>query len=139
MYCKHCGKEISDNALMCPDCGEPTNAPKSKPVKATDENPGENCGHTVEFGFGGSLISFVSWIFYLVVLICGYRYASVCGIVLGITTGAVSLVSLYLSVKGIFITDSDSKTRTIAIVGTAISATMLLGFLLLTCIYGAIG
>ncbi len=24
MYCKHCGKELADEALMCPDCGTPT-------------------------------------------------------------------------------------------------------------------
>lgn len=24
MFCSNCGKEISDNAVSCPDCGEPT-------------------------------------------------------------------------------------------------------------------
>lgn len=140
MFCKHCGKEISDNALMCPDCGEPTGTvAKNKSAQATvNESDRTHCGRTAEFGFGGSLISFVSWIFYLVILVCGLRYATITGIVLGIFTGAVCLVSLFLSVKGIFDTESDSKERTIAIVGTVISATMLLGFLLLSCIYGAL-
>lgn len=24
MYCKKCGKEVDDSAIMCPDCGAPT-------------------------------------------------------------------------------------------------------------------
>lgn len=24
MYCTHCGKELADEAIMCPDCGMPT-------------------------------------------------------------------------------------------------------------------
>lgn len=24
MYCSHCGKELSDDAVLCPECGTPT-------------------------------------------------------------------------------------------------------------------
>lgn len=34
MYCKHCGKELSDEAIMCPDCGTPT-----KPVLSAQAVP----------------------------------------------------------------------------------------------------
>lgn len=39
MFCSNCGKELSDNAIMCPDCGEPTKNfyKKEKPV-ATEKN-----------------------------------------------------------------------------------------------------
>ena len=35
MYCKHCGKELSDEAILCPDCGTPTGVkPNRKPASA---------------------------------------------------------------------------------------------------------
>ncbi len=38
MYCKKCGKEISDNAKICPECGVmvsvPQRQPENKPVSA---------------------------------------------------------------------------------------------------------
>lgn len=33
MYCKNCGKKISDNARSCVKCGEPTNKLTIKPKK----------------------------------------------------------------------------------------------------------
>lgn len=32
MFCSNCGKEIADNAFMCPQCGAPTK--KETPVQA---------------------------------------------------------------------------------------------------------
>ena len=34
MYCKSCGKEISDEAVICPGCGVSTSKGKSKAVAA---------------------------------------------------------------------------------------------------------
>lgn len=41
MYCKNCGKQLSDEAFMCPECGTPTDLviakpsiPQSEPVKS---------------------------------------------------------------------------------------------------------
>lgn len=31
MYCKNCGKELADDAIICPECGSPTkNSPTGK-------------------------------------------------------------------------------------------------------------
>lgn len=35
MFCKNCGKEISDNAATCPNCGEPTSLQTGKKSKTT--------------------------------------------------------------------------------------------------------
>ncbi len=40
MYCRHCGKELSDEALMCPECGTPTGVkPAQKPAAQADGQP----------------------------------------------------------------------------------------------------
>ncbi|MFI3286648.1 MAG: TM2 domain-containing protein [Rikenellaceae bacterium] len=36
MFCKNCGKELSDNAISCPQCGEPTAKPSVIPSNASD-------------------------------------------------------------------------------------------------------
>lgn len=36
MFCKNCGKELSNNALQCPHCGEVTNVNPNIPSNASD-------------------------------------------------------------------------------------------------------
>ncbi|MDE7082810.1 MAG: DUF4190 domain-containing protein [Clostridia bacterium] len=38
MFCKHCGKEVNENAIICPECGVPTDnyAAVATPSKTTD-------------------------------------------------------------------------------------------------------
>lgn len=35
--CPGCGKEVSENAAACPNCGEPVNAAPEKPQKVKSE------------------------------------------------------------------------------------------------------
>lgn len=40
MFCSNCGKQLSDGALQCPDCGEPTSTGsqrKDQPFEYRDE------------------------------------------------------------------------------------------------------
>ncbi len=32
MFCKSCGKELSDNAYICPQCGEPMKSTPNAPI-----------------------------------------------------------------------------------------------------------
>ncbi|MFI3239569.1 MAG: NINE protein [Bacteroidales bacterium] len=41
MFCKRCGKEISDNAFACPQCGEPTNTTQKSNVNFSDASDKE--------------------------------------------------------------------------------------------------
>lgn len=38
MYCKNCGKEIAENAVMCPGCGAPTQCGPVIPPNASDKD-----------------------------------------------------------------------------------------------------
>ena len=38
MYCSNCGKEIADNAFMCPGCGAPTQCGPVIPPNASDKD-----------------------------------------------------------------------------------------------------
>ena len=38
MFCKNCGKELADNAFMCPNCGAPTQTGPVIPPNASDKD-----------------------------------------------------------------------------------------------------
>ena len=38
MYCSNCGKELADNAFMCPACGAPTHCGPVIPANASDKD-----------------------------------------------------------------------------------------------------
>lgn len=38
MFCKNCGKEIADNAIMCPSCGAPTQCGPAVPPDASEKD-----------------------------------------------------------------------------------------------------
>lgn len=62
MYCKHCGKEISNEAFMCPSCGEPTD--KFSPAQQRQPRPSTETDRKTTaiagIGFTLSLIAFVT-------------------------------------------------------------------------------
>lgn len=62
MYCKRCGKEISDEAFMCPSCGEPTD--KYSPAQQKQPRPSTGTDRKTtaiaSIGFTLSLIAFVT-------------------------------------------------------------------------------
>lgn len=41
MFCKHCGKEVNDNAIICPNCGVATDNYGKTPVN-TESTPADN-------------------------------------------------------------------------------------------------
>ena len=68
MFCSHCGKELSDDAFMCPNCGSPvkkfTGAKKSEPVANAKET-----GIAV-IGFILAMFSFVTGIIFGAFFLC---------------------------------------------------------------------
>ncbi len=59
MFCKTCGKEINDNAVICPNCGCATD---NKPVNFSKPN---DTGH-IGWGFLGFFFPLIGLILYLV-------------------------------------------------------------------------
>ena len=67
MFCRHCGKELADDAFMCPNCGSPTDATPLKQSAKREAEKGENSSHytglaTVAFIL--SMIAFVTGIIF---------------------------------------------------------------------------
>lgn len=65
MYCYHCGKELSPDAVMCPECGAPTK--NMKVDKVADEVKAPVSSHAVGLSVVAltlSLIAFVTGIIF---------------------------------------------------------------------------
>lgn len=98
MFCKHCGKEISDEAFICPNCGVPMKQTVVEqtevPTKLVDMNT---------FAIVGFIIAFLSSAIGLVLSIFGLihanRYYAGKGkglAIAGIVIGAVFLVLQFI-------------------------------------------
>ncbi len=48
MYCKHCGKQIPDDAAVCPECGKATGERPVGPVPSEKRIYCKNCGREVD-------------------------------------------------------------------------------------------
>ncbi len=48
MYCRNCGKQIDDNAVVCPECGAKTGVPEQRPAAETPRAYCKNCGKEVD-------------------------------------------------------------------------------------------
>lgn len=137
MFCKNCGKQLSENAFVCPDCGEPAASTPHVDNTATKAVENGKSAPTSVTGFTASLVSVACWVCYLALTLCGYHYLAMMGTILGVITGIVCLAGLFISIIALCGTTS-GKYRAFALTGIILSACMLLGFLLLTCIVGAV-
>lgn len=60
MFCKNCGKEMSNNAVSCPQCGEPNLGGKSKVVATLLAFfLGGICIHRFYMGYVGMGIAYI--------------------------------------------------------------------------------
>lgn len=106
MFCKNCGKELSGNAYICPDCGEPVETVKSaspegavKPQKSV----------LPLLGLVTTIISFVFAVFYLTCnMLTFFEYgffnlgASItASVTTGIITNLIAFVGLFLGIVGL--------------------------------------
>ena len=102
MFCKHCGHEVNDNALICPNCGIATDnyTAVSKPVTAQQKTNGFALAGMicVIVGLVGGdylfcLPSIVGLILSIVGMVKVKEYGTGSGYALtGIIIGAISLV-----------------------------------------------
>ena len=100
MYCKNCGSQIDDRAVVCPHCGVPVNAATSA------NNSGAQEGNTI------AIVGFVlSFFFALVGLICSvmgynkcknegapYKGFAIAGIVISAVSMATALLAVIIVV-----------------------------------------
>ena len=83
MFCSNCGKELSDDAFMCPNCGSP--AHKSAHVKKVE--PLANAKETgiAVIGFILAMFSFVTGIIFGTFFMC-FESAAILLYILGVST-----------------------------------------------------
>lgn len=64
MFCRNCGKELSDEAIMCPECGTPVeSAAKARAAKTAAQTVPEASGAPMGIiGFFLSIFAFVTGI-----------------------------------------------------------------------------
>lgn len=78
MYCKHCGKELADEAIMCPNCGTPTgiifkSAKPEKKIKTERQSVEEDTNPYKPFGIISCILSILGLIF--TVTFCSFSLA----------------------------------------------------------------
>lgn len=140
MYCKNCGKQISENATACPDCGEPTNMNGlSENSIRSGENMNAHVANKVESGDSFPLVGFVLSIVSIVLavfVVIAFFYSNNSFVVflsalalLFITLSAfiLGLIGLYCTVK--------SKKRVNAFSLTAVILSSVVLLLLFICMF----
>lgn len=127
MFCKNCGKEIDDNALVCPNCGVATEKMQQEAaITATAEAPAtKKVNVCAILGLIFSILAFVGiwvfgWLFYI---------------------GAPA--ALVLSIVGIVMSKKLNNGKGLAIAGLVVTIFdvvfyLIFLFVLVALIYGAV-
>lgn len=63
MFCKNCGKELYDNAVVCINCGSPTDKFKEQKEVATANSVESNLNKHNVFGLVGFILAVVTIVF----------------------------------------------------------------------------
>lgn len=101
MFCKFCGQEIADNAIICVHCGRATDLYGAANKSEQTPQPAANKQNTI--AIVGFVLSFIIALAGLICSIIGYRKAKNEGLdngslaLAGIIISAVSLASIILS------------------------------------------
>ena len=134
MYCKHCGKEISDEAIACPGCGHPTKVDRhGRNEKVLTKKDPRLSNPSLIAGFVLSAIAFVAGVILLSLSIVG-NYESILYYSVLILLPAVIGLALDifgLSRANIFGTNAQ---KGLAIAGIVLAGIVLLYFFVVCCI-----
>ncbi len=137
MFCRHCGKELADDAFMCPSCGSPTGvAPiKQEPVKETEKS--ENSPHHTG-------LSAVAFILSLIALVTGvifgafffvYENSALLLYILGASTILPALAGISIGAYLLCVRSKlSSGAKAFAIVSIVLSAVVILFLFIGGCV-----
>ncbi len=136
MYCRNCGKQLSNDAFICPDCGAPATKYARHTVEARNATLNRNC---TAIGVVCAIISAVMFVLFVVGAVLGY-FISVMQIVFGIALFATAFTGLIFSITGLIgaLEDNNFKRRAFAVSGIVVSGLFLLGFMLVCLLLGII-
>lgn len=136
MYCRYCGKEISDEAFMCPNCGTPTGTAPSK-KKVQNAAPETSAG-----GVNATALSVVAFILSMIAFVTGiifgaFFYVYTGGVLLLYVLGTITILPALAGLSiGTYLLCSGRNqntygTKVLATISVIYSA-LVLTFLLIT-------
>ena len=134
MYCKNCGKELSEEAIMCPDCGTPTGN-KSNMRKSAQG------GTQVPLSFIALFLGCFSFVTGIIFGAFFYVYtaASLLFYVIGATSILPALTTICLGITALT-RETESHSRILTIIAIVLAGVTLLFLFLTVCIIiGGIG
>lgn len=130
MYCYHCGKELANEALMCPNCGAPTK--NSNIVKqdetASVENGVVNFKALSAVGLVLSLIGFVTGIIFGSFFLC-YSYSAVLLYILSGSTILPALTGLSIGIYILVSKNDDNNTAKACSICSVVFSSIVVLFL----------
>ena len=137
MYCRHCGKEIADEAFMCPNCGAPTGTQKTiteQPTKEETTKHGVNIKGLSVAAFVLALFAFVTGVVFGV-LFYTENQSPILLLVINASTILPALAGLTVSVYTLMVgNDSDATSKSFSITSIVLSGVVLLFLFISACI-----
>lgn len=130
MYCYHCGKEIAEEALMCPNCGAPTkntNVVKQEEIAPVASN-GVNINALSVVGLVLSLIGFVTGIIFGSFFLC-YSYSIVLLYILSGSTILPALAGLSIGIYTLVSKNGNNHTAKACAICSIVFASVVILFL----------
>ena len=132
MYCKYCGKELSNEAIMCPNCGTPTDL-RTNPSKpqGTDGTPRAPFGLiALIFAAVAFLTGIIFGAFFLVPYFnTNFLLYFICGTAILPGIASIGLASAALYHRG-----SRTADRVMAIIAIVLAVIVLLFLFLSACV-----
>ncbi len=98
MYCKKCGSEINDDAVVCPNCGCATDNLKQKPSVSGDDAP--SAGFAV-LGFFFPLIGLILYLVWNDTLPLRAKSVGKGALIGVIVSVALGIISVIITVAGV--------------------------------------
>ena len=131
MYCHHCGKELSDEAFMCPDCGTPTGNNTQKKFVEKDSEGGSKSRFTAIACFVLSAIAFLAGIVELSISLAAEAYSV--GLLV-VVIGGLGGVAFGIHALCAGSAKENSTMRLITIIGLALAGFILFYDFIATCV-----
>ena len=134
MYCKHCGKQLSDEAFMCPECGAPTGVKPPVPIEPPKDERTTPTAHNTPLGIIGFVLStfaFVTGIIFGAFLFV-FSGAVLLLYVLSATTILPGLVGICLGISAL--KNETGIAKILALTGIILAAFALLFMFIGGCV-----
>ena len=134
MYCKYCGKQLSEEAIMCPDCGTPTKS--ALPTKAVSETrqTAEQFGAQNSLGVIGFMLSTFAFVNGIIFGAFIYVFESAISLILviGSTTILPALTGISLCI--LRLKNEKGPLKGLVIAGIVFAGIALLFIFITACI-----